>query len=361
MAAETASFTATGAGSKAGALRARGALLIPPLLALVYPFLLDGFHAGAAAGAKGSFAAWWLAVAFLIAAIAVPIVALLGVMALAEVATASPAQARARTVALLAVTAPTLFVFLGVVLYMLHDPVRDTALWVAGWAIACLLVATGETRIAARSSAPPAPAWLPVAHGVSAAAIVVVYLSLHLGNHLFFLAGPQTYDAVQKLFRHVYRAKVVQPVLVALFLFQVCSGVFLAARRTAAPMDRFRTFQVASGVFLAVYILGHMDSVFIYGRAYMGIDTDWAFATGAPAGLVRDAWNIRLVPHYGLGVFFVVSHLFAGARSVMLSHGVRKSFADRCMIGGAAFGALLAGVIMLGMCGARLSFALSLK
>jgi succinate dehydrogenase hydrophobic anchor subunit len=124
-------------------------------------------------------------------------------------------------------------------------------------------------------------------------------------------------------------------------------------------MDRFRAFQVASGVFLAVYILGHMNSVFIYGRAYLGIDTNWAFATGAPAGLIKDAWNIRLVPHYGLGVFFVVAHVFAGARAVMLSHGVHKPIADRLMIGGAIFGALLAFVIILGMCGARLNFTLS--
>jgi hypothetical protein len=115
---------------------------------------------------------------------------------------------------------------------------------------------------------------------------------------------------------------------------------------------------VASGVFLAVYILGHMNSVFIYGRAYLGIDTNWAFATGAPAGLIKDAWNIRLVPHYGLGVFFVVAHVFAGVRAVMLSHGVHKPVADRLMIGGATFGALLAFVIILGMCGARLNFAL---
>jgi hypothetical protein len=36
--------------------------------------------------------------------------------------------------------------------------------------------------------------------------------------------------------------------------------------------------------------------------------------TGAPAGLVKDAWNIRLVPHYWLGVFFVLAHLATGAR-----------------------------------------------
>jgi hypothetical protein len=80
-------------------------------------------------------------------------------------------------------------------------------------------------------------------------------------------------------------------------------------------MDGFRTFQIASGIFLAAYVLGHMNSVFVFARLYFRIDSDWAFATGAPSGLVKDAWNIRLVPHYGLAAFFVLSHLAAGGRT----------------------------------------------
>ena len=57
-----------------------------------------------------------------------------------------------------------------------------------------------------------------------------------------------------------------------------------------------------------------MNSVFIFARTYLGIDTGWDFATGAPTGLVKDRWNIRLVPHYRLGVFFVLAHLAAGMR-----------------------------------------------
>jgi hypothetical protein len=99
-----------------------------------------------------------------------------------------------------------------------------------------------------------------------------------------------------------------------------------------------------------------MDSVFVFARTYLNIDSDWAFATGAPAGLIKDAWNIRLVPHYGLGAFFVLAHLLSGLRIVMLSHGVRNAIADRVMIGGCVAGAVMACVIMLGMCGVRVSF-----
>src|SRR5262245_7306934 len=99
-----------------------------------------------------------------------------------------------------------------------------------------------------------------------------------------------------------------------------------------------------------------MDSVFIFARTYLGIDTGWGFATGAPTGLVRDPWNIRLVPHYWLGAFFVLAHLAAGARAVMMAHGVSKALADRLMVGGAVLAGLVATVIMLGMCGMRVRF-----
>jgi hypothetical protein len=143
---------------------------------------------------------------------------------------------------------------------------------------------------------------------------------------------------------------------VALFLFQIGTGLFFVWRQTAAPTDRFRTFQMASGVYLAFYVLGHMDSVFIFARTYLGIDTGWSFATGAPTGLVKDQWNIRLVPHYWLGVFFVLTHLAAGTRAVIMAHGVSKAFADQFMVGSAVVAGVVATVIMLGMCGMPVQF-----
>jgi hypothetical protein len=200
------------------------------------------------------------------------------------------------------------------------------------------------------------PVPLRVAHGVSALALVMIFLALHITNHLMFPAGAGTYDAVMKVFRHVYRTDILQPLVVALFLFQIVTGLFFVSRLTAAPSDRFRTFQIASGVYLAFYVLDHMDSVFIFARTYLGIDTGWSFATGAPTGLVKDPWNIRLVPHYWLGVFFVLAHLAAGVRAVILAHGVSKMLADRFMIGGAVGAGIVATVIVLGMCGMRVQF-----
>jgi hypothetical protein len=239
---------------------------------------------------------------------------------------------------------------------MLGDPVPDRWFWVACWVLVVVAFFRPDRNEPAPTKVQPVPAALRVAHGVSALVIIGIFLALHIANHLTGLVGPSTYDAVMKVFRHVYRTEVLQPLLITLFFFQIGTGLYLVWRHTAAPSDRLRTFQIASGVYLAFYVLGHMNSVFIFARTYLGIDTGWDFATGAPTGLVKDPWNIRLVPHYWLGVFFVLSHIAVGTRTVIMAHGASKAFADCFMVGGVVTAGIIATAIMLGMCGLRLQF-----
>jgi hypothetical protein len=138
-------------------------------------------------------------------------------------------------------------------------------------------------------------------------------------------------------------------------LFQVFSGLRLAWNWSSVGSDNYRIFQVGSGVFLAVFILGHLNAVFVFARTYAGIETGWDFASGDPVGMIRDPWGIRLLPHYAIGVFFIITHLFSGLRVVMLAHGVSKSGANKTWWGGAVIGALISLLIMLGITGVRLS------
>lgn len=111
--------------------------------------------------------------------------------------------------------------------------------------------------------------------------------------------------------------------------------------------------QIATGVYLLFFLVSHSSAVFVLARTYLGIETDWGFATGAPTGLIFDAWNIRLVP---LGAFCAIAHPFFGARIVMLSHGIRRDTADSIAKLGTAVAGLVASLIILGMCGLRLQF-----
>jgi hypothetical protein len=345
--------------SHRAAVAARFWMAAPLVAAMLYPFTLEGFNLSVMRIAQRSggpvVLRWFGAVVCLALAFAVTLLAALAAMSLAEIDQMNVTQLRAKRAALVAVTAPTLFVFMGVVLTMLHNPVPDTWAWVVGWGIGLVLLLRSDNN----SPAPavrPVPAPLRVAHGVSALAIVLIFLALHLTNHLMFPTGPATYEAVQKIFRLVYRNNILQLLLVALIFFQVGTGLFFVWRLTAAPSDRFRTFQTVSGVYLALYVLGHMDSVFIFARTYLGIDTGWNFATGDPAGMIKDPWNIRLLPHYWLGVFFVLAHLASGARVIMMAHGGSKALIDRLLVGGAVAAGFVATWIVVGMSGMRIHF-----
>src|SRR5215813_7911478 len=188
----------------AGALRAQLSVLIAPLAALSYPFILTGFNASVTTITKSDVGAlpWLTAAVSLLLAFAVPTIALLAAMQFAEIRQPTVAQLRAKRMALLAVAAPTLFTFIGVVLSMLGDPVPDTWLWVACWVLAVVALFSADRNAAAPANVQPPLAALRVAHGIAAVGIIGIFLAFHITNHLTFLVGPSIYDAVMKIFRH---------------------------------------------------------------------------------------------------------------------------------------------------------------
>ena len=329
--------------------------LIPAAGAMAYPFLLDAFHlvVSPAAGPV-SFGRLVLAALCLLAATAAP---LLGLACAYRMTKAEPSsfELRARRLAYLSIAAPPLFVLTGVGLGLLHIPVSDELVWVAGWLAACLhvLLRGEQERPAGSAAIAPSIAKWRVAHGV-AAAVILLYVAFHLTNHLLGLLGPEVHAAVMKMGRTVYRSSLVEPILVGLMLFQVTVGVRLAWRWSSAPADAYRVFQISSGIYLAAFILTHLNSALVSARAVHHIDTNWAWASGAPTGLIHDAWSIRLVPHYALGVFFVLAHLTSGLRGILIAHGVATTLANRIWATGLAAGALVAIAIMSGLCGARI-------
>jgi hypothetical protein len=328
--------------------------LAPPLAALLYPFVLKVFTVGATASGGGFHL---LAAIALLVAIALPFTGVYVALGLGAMAQLHSGQLIARRIALLSVAAPPQFVTIGVIFYMLKPPFSDVALWVVFWSAATAACALTLLRPGTAVQNPvrlAAPA-LRVSHGIAAALILLLFLGMHLSNHLAGIISVAEHRQVMDVLRKVYRKPLVEPVVVGLFLFQVSSGAALLWHYSRAPADAFRSLQIASGAYLVFFILGHMDSVFIYARGYAGIPTDWDFAVGAPTGLIKDAWNIRLLPHYLLGVFFVLTHLFLGARGVALAHGVERRLADRAALAGAVAGAGIAVIILTGMSGLHLA------
>jgi hypothetical protein len=314
-------------------------------MALAYPWTLRFFHEAIVAQPQSGVPAIWLILAF-----ALPLSCLVFAWRCAE--RSGDALPVVRRTAFVALAAPPLFVSTGVVSSLLHSPVPD--LWT--WSVLWLTLGVGAAVASSKGQPRPPGVMtgrLRVAHGISALAILL-FLAFHLTNHLFGLFGPVTHAQVMAIGRVVYRSRCVEPVFVAILLFQVASGAKLAWRWSARPLDAAGVLQVGSGAYLAAFILTHLNSAFVSARWVHNVPTDWAWATGAPDGLLMDAWNIRLLPHYALGVFFVIAHVFCGLRTVLLAHGVRPSTAERLLACGLMGAGGVSLLITAALCGLRI-------
>ena len=327
--------------------------LLPSAAALFYPLTVKALYESGKllhrVNGPGDLLGW-IAIAVSVGLVyGVPAVGVGAAYLLGRDERTSSAELMVRRLAHLAVASPPLFVLSGVVFYLLHAPSGDSALWSILW-----LAALAATAWAMRwqgtdrpASSTPNPIALRVAHGTSALLIVLIFLAWHLLNHASAVFSHEFNRAMMNALRKWYRSDLVQPVLVTLMMFQVVSGVILFWRATAARSDLYRTLQTSTGAFLTAFIVSHLNAVFILGRAVTKVDTNFLWASGAPVGLLPDAWNVRLIPHYSLGVWFVITHMGLGLRGVLLAHQVSPSLADRAAWAVSSLGAAVALTITI--------------
>jgi hypothetical protein len=262
-----------------------------------------------------------------------------------------------RITAHLAVASPPLFTLIGVAFYIAGVTNGDYVLWAIIWIGAAILIFTRSqaNEAAERESHRVLSPALRTAHGISAVIILAIFLAPHIANHLTAIWNVDVHKMVLQTLRHVYRTDTVQPLLVTLFIFQIASGLALWGVRMRVKADLFATLQTTAGIYLALYIVSHIIAVFVLGRMVMKVDTDFLFASGAPTGLLHDAWNVRLIPHYSLAVWALFIHLACGLRGALLSHGVSITTASTVAWPIIGVGAAVAATIILSMCGLHVS------
>ena len=325
---------------------------IPAIAAFGYPyFVMALYNSGQllshTSSASSTIVAWISMFVAVVLVYGVPAVSLAAAVALGRLDTPSRVQLRARRLAHLAFASPSLFVFIGVVFYLLGSANGDYLFWALLWAAALLIAwSTGVNAATAADAAASPPAWLRISHGSSALAIVLIFLAWHLLNHMTALWSFDTNEAMMKVLRKWYRSDIVQPVLVALLVYQVISGVALLWRYTTLKADFFRTLQTATGALLTAFIVSHLNAVFVLGRSFSQVDTTFLWAGGAPTGLLPDPWNVRLIPHYSLAVWLVITHAGLGLRMVMLNHRTPRAVADRVAWALCALGLLVSLIIL---------------
>lgn len=140
------------------------------------------------------------------------------------------------------------------------------------------------------------------------AAVLGLFLVLHLGNHLALLAGIEAHRALQSLLRPLYRPAPVETLLIALFALQIGLGLALARRRGIGR--GWALAQTASGLYLALFLVQHVPAILLARAQTPPVDTDALFAASVLQGLQ----GLYFAPYYALAVAALATHLAAALR-----------------------------------------------
>lgn len=144
------------------------------------------------------------------------------------------------------------------------------------------------------------------------ALVLGAFIALHLANHLAGLWGQAAHAVTQQALARLYRAPMVEPLLLILFLGQMISGLRLSLPRLRLlrKLPPWSRLQTLSGLSLIAFLIIHISAVLTARMA--GVPSDLAFA--ATAFQAGGLWPWLFAPYYGLAVMAVFLHLAAALR-----------------------------------------------
>ena len=137
------------------------------------------------------------------------------------------------------------------------------------------------------------------------ALLIGLFVVFHLINHLCILGGVQLHIDFMESFRLIYRNVIVECLLLACVLFQVCSGVYFVWQRRGKRSGFLEKAQVISGVYLAYFFVIHVGAV-LFGRFGAELDTNIYYGI---AGFHTPPFQFYFIPYYFLAVVAIFVHL----------------------------------------------------
>lgn len=180
---------------------------------------------------------------------------------------------------------------------------------------------------------------------LASALCLALFLLLHLGNHIVGLWGQQAHIAYMAEARKLYRAALIEPVLLALVAWQGLSGLTLVVRGWKARRGKIAWLQAFSGLYLAFFLLNHVGAV-LFGRLVLQLDTNFNFAA---AGLHVAMWPLFFAPYYALAVAALGAHLGCAGYWLL---GDKRPFGRKAALGlGLILGAGLGVALVAEMAG----------
>jgi len=137
--------------------------------------------------------------------------------------------------------------------------------------------------------------------------LVLLFILVHLTNHLLIYAGEELHIQFMDQLRVVYRHPIAEFILLSCCLIQIISGVGLLKRYNFRSIrSRVKKLQVASGIYIGIFLTLHISAVLI-GRTM--IDTNLYFGAAVVATFPL---YIFFIPYYFLGVLSVFTHIGCG-------------------------------------------------
>lgn len=163
-------------------------------------------------------------------------------------------------------------------------------------------------------------------------AVLAAFIAIHLVNHLVGLAGIEAHRSFMAVARQVYRAPLVEPLLLAAVLVQIVTGAIQLRAGWGTRHDFWSRLQALSGGYLLFYLANHTLSVLI---ARSDVDSDFFLAA---AVLTVKPLPVFFVPYYLLGILALFAHLACAAHY--------HARADRFAIGLLAAGIVVAPLVV---------------
>lgn len=136
--------------------------------------------------------------------------------------------------------------------------------------------------------------------------ILILFIFLHLSNHLIAWYGATIHISIMEVLRQVYRHPIVESIL----LFAVCTQIFSGTKLVFLSRNQnnkhiLNKLQEWSGLYLAVFFGIHVSAILI-GRNVIQLDTNLYFGI---AGIHSFPAALFFIPYYFLAILSVFIHL----------------------------------------------------
>jgi succinate dehydrogenase/fumarate reductase cytochrome b subunit len=137
------------------------------------------------------------------------------------------------------------------------------------------------------------------------AAVLGLFVTAHLLNHLVGLGGVAAHQAFMNTARLAYRSPLVEPLLLTAVLVQILTGIAQVRAGWGKRHGIWARLQTISGLYLAFFLANHTFWVLVARIGY-GIDSNFYLAA---ITLTVSPLPLLFAPYYAAGVVAVFVHV----------------------------------------------------